>query len=83
MSLHLEFEPHSWYMGFAIKDNRKSEWAQEDKEDKWEAYTANGNTGYIDTQGGATLAELRQQIRNYRNRINERNTFNRRMIGEI
>ena len=23
MSLHLDFEPHSWYMGFAIKDDHE------------------------------------------------------------
>lgn len=67
MSLHLEFEPHSWYKGFAIVDNRTSEWAKQGKEDNWEAYTENGMTGHLDTVGGATLKELKELITRYDN----------------
>ncbi len=78
MSLHLEFEPHSWYKEFAIKapTNGWPTW-------EWTAYTANGNTGYIDTISAHTLRELKQKITAYHARIAERNAYNRRMIGEI
>lgn len=91
MSLHLEFEPHSWYKEFAIKNN----WTQGHDQShlerplksgegfKWSAYTANGNTGYIDELHADTLRELKQKITAYHARIAERNAYNRRMIGEI
>lgn len=67
MSLYIEFELHSWYKGFAIKRN-DSYWANIGKEDKWEAYTDNGNTYSIDTVGGSTLKELKKQITEYRSK---------------
>jgi hypothetical protein len=38
MSLHLEFEPHSWYMGFAIK--KDSQMQPGGIVNHWQAYTA-------------------------------------------
>lgn len=59
MSLHLEFEPHSWYMGFAIKKDNNSN-------SSWNAYTADGMSGYIiEKTGFATLEGLKQEIREY------------------
>lgn len=81
MSMYLEFEPHSWYMGFAIEDNRKNHWAKIGKEDKWNAYTDNGNTYMVDTCGGATLAELKQQIRQYH--IRHKNGYGERLTKRL
>jgi hypothetical protein len=60
MSMHLEFEPHAWYMGFAIKKptNGWPTWL-------WTAYTDNGNTYRIDEVEAKTLEELREKIRDY------------------
>lgn len=70
MSLHLEFEPHSWYMGWATKDNRESghdnsnlERPLEGHAWKWSAYTDNGMTGYIEETHADTLKQLKQQIK--------------------
>lgn len=73
MSLHLEFEPHSWYMDFAIRDNRSSGHDQSHLERpleategyRWSAYTANGMTGYIVERHADTLRELRELIKQY------------------
>jgi hypothetical protein len=84
MSLHLEFEPHSWYQGFAIKhDTGEVIGADEPLANEntqycadgckytndgyvWEAYTANGMTGYIDSFHADTLRELKAKIKQYR-----------------
>jgi len=64
MSLHIEFEPHSWYMGFAIKhnpeikDNDITGWP-------WEAYTADGNTYQVVELTANTLEQIRHKIRSY------------------
>lgn len=62
MSLHLNFEPHSWYMGWAIKPRKrlclnKKVWYA------WEAVGVNGMTGYIQDAHAGTLKELKQQIK--------------------
>ena len=59
MSLHLEFDPHSWYMGWAIK---KSLYIFEG-EPQWSAYTANGMTGFVEELHANTLKELKQKIK--------------------
>lgn len=59
MSMHLEFEPHAWYMGFAIKDDRAEGGT------RWHAYIDNGNTYRIDIVKAETLAELRRGIQRY------------------
>jgi len=74
MSLHLEFEPHSWYMGFAIK---KEAVPLERDPGKiaayfWHGYTDNGNTYQVDTITELTLAKLKQSIKAYRQAERER-----------
>lgn len=64
MSLHIEFEPHSWYMGFAIK--RNTSWPIEDTDAfTYTAYTDDGNTYSIVTLNAYTLERLRRAIRDY------------------
>jgi hypothetical protein len=67
MSLHLEFEPHSWHMGFAITNNPT--WRPEENMSghyyKWYACTANGNTYQIDDLYANTLKDLKKQIKEY------------------
>lgn len=60
MSMHLEFDPHAWYMGFAIKDNRTEEDAP-----RWAAYIDDGNTYRIIEREANTLERLRDKIRKY------------------
>jgi hypothetical protein len=65
MSLHIDFEPHSWYMGFAIQKD-----PAEDSNDKpitiWRGYTDNGNTYRVNELLAPTLKELKQEIKHYR-----------------
>jgi hypothetical protein len=56
MSLYLEFEPHSWYMGFAIKAKEGG---------LWSAYTDDGNTYTIVEREASTLKELKALIKDY------------------
>lgn len=64
MSMHLEFEPHSWHMGFAIKhnpeitDNDITGWP-------WEAFTDDGNTYRIIELNATTLEGIKRKIRVY------------------
>ena len=74
MSLHLEFEPHSWYRGFAIQHNRTqghdNSYLERNMSNgegyAWSAYAANGMTGYIDERHANTLKGLKILITNYR-----------------
>lgn len=76
MSLYLNFEPHSHYMGFAIRDNRTEGHDQQglersldnDEGHRWSGYTDNGNTYRVDELHADTLRELRGQIKQYRAR---------------
>ena len=61
MSLHLNFEPHSHYMGWAIKKTVGHYNTRTGRD--WVAYTANGMTGYIEETHADTLAALKQQIK--------------------
>lgn len=74
MSLHLEFEPHSWYMGWAIKreqldtgeaigERGHSLAGTRKRSSLWSAYTANGMTGYVEETHADTLKQLKQQIK--------------------
>lgn len=72
MSLHLEFEPHSWYMGFAIKFTKMGR-----DYHQWTAYTDNGNTYRVDEVEAYTLEELREQIRAYH--LKQRNGYGERI----
>lgn len=71
MSLHLEFEPHSYYRDFAIKQNTPWGMLTNNASDKivskWSAYTANGMTGHIVELEADTLRELKEQITTYTN----------------
>jgi len=58
MSLTLDFEPHSWYKGFAIQHMPLNEY-------NWYAYTDNGMTGFIDEEHANTLKELKELITRY------------------
>jgi len=64
MSLHIDFEPHSWSYGFAIKDDRAT---HNDPENYhlWNAYTDDGNTYQVVELGADTLDRLKQKIRMY------------------
>lgn len=76
MSLHLEFEPHSWYMGFAIQDylgqdhpRLKNPNTGEAISMRWRAYTDNGNTYRVDELEADTLKNLKRQIKEYRGKL--------------
>lgn len=74
MSLHLDFEPHSWYMGFALKfDPMGRDYHQ------WNAYTDNGNTYLVDELEAYTLAELKKNIRAYH--LRRRNGYGERIAA--
>lgn len=69
MSLHIDFEPHSWYRGFAIKHNNQNlapGMVHTINPFLWSAYTANGITGYVDTLEAQTLRDLKTLITDYR-----------------
>lgn len=84
MSLHLDFEPHSWYKGFAIRKWDGDGYLPHFNANsyKWEAYTDNGNTYRIGELSADTLKELKQKITAYHKAIAERDAYNRKMIGE-
>lgn len=73
MSLHINFEAHSWYMGFAIEDCRGEYSGGKDWDGKplmnarWYGVTANGMTGYLVELEAETLADLKRKIKGYRN----------------
>jgi len=78
MSLHLNFEPHSWYMGFAIRDCRNE--AIEDGQEVagvWNGITDDGNTYRIIDLEATTLDQLREQIRAYH--LKQRNGYGERI----
>lgn len=62
MSLSLNFEPHSWYMGFAI---RMDELSSPESSWKWLGVIDNGNTYQIDELTADTFEDLKAQIREY------------------
>jgi len=67
MSLYINFEPHSYYRGFAIRDCRR-ELIEDTGElaGVWNAITDNGNTYRTVDLEADTLKELKQLIREYR-----------------
>lgn len=82
MSLHLEFEPHSWYMGFAIKKDQEPYSVNETPRTIWRGYIDNGNTYQVDEEAAYTLKLLKQRIKNYHVRIAARDKWNRERLGE-
>lgn len=91
MSLHLNFEPHSWHKGWAIKHNRTQGHDNSYLERKmsndegyaWSAYTANGMTGYIEELHADTLKELKESINTRIDTLAERDRYNRQRLGEV
>lgn len=86
MSLHLEFEPHTYYKGFAIYDNRdfhiQAEVGGAPSPFKWHAFTDNGMTYRIDELASHSLKDLKTLINDYHIRQAERDAYNRQLIGE-
>lgn len=70
MSLYINFEEHSWYKGFAIKDYGRltKENSGNARSYRWEAYTDDGNTYRIVELEADTLKELKQLITEYRSK---------------
>lgn len=68
MSMYLNFEPHAWYMGAAIRDNRTSRHDQSNVERpidsadgyRYTAYIENGNTYRIDERHADTQRRREQ-----------------------
>ena len=75
MSMYLEFTPHSWYMGFAIRDERDTTAG-----DCWSAYIDDGNTYSIVALTATTLTALKAEIRNYH--INAHNGYGERIAAK-
>lgn len=61
--MYLEFEPHSWYKGFAIKFTKMGQ-----DYHQWSAYTDDGNTYRVVELETYTLKELKQLINEYRSK---------------
>lgn len=75
MSMYVEFEPHSWYMGAAIKQNKSVLYERLNgnwNASKWSGYLENGWNYTIIEFEADSLKEIRQQIKRYRIQENER-----------
>jgi len=66
MSMYLNFEPHSWYRGFAIEKTGISH--NDITNYPYNAYTDDGNTYTIVELHATTLKQLKQSITNYRSK---------------
>lgn len=80
MSLSLEFEPHSYYMGFAIE---KTNVPSNDTVDwPWNAYSDNGNTYMISVLHAVTKEELYTKIRSHH--LHHHNNYGERIaLGRL
>lgn len=78
MSLQLEFEPHSWYKGWAIKKKDDPTGA----EGKWDAVTYDSIRGRWLYRQADTLKGLKLVITEQIEAQSERDKYNRRMLGE-
>lgn len=73
MTLYLKFEPHSYYMGFAVMDTATAYKRLPDGSRqsmaldawRWHAYTDNGNTYQVGEVRAYTLADVKREIRLY------------------
>ena len=63
MSLHLNFEPHSWYMGFAIQKDYEAN--SDTPRTLWRAYTDDGNTYRVIEFCRYQLQLVKEDIRNW------------------
>jgi hypothetical protein len=81
MSLHLEFEPHFHYMGFAVYDNRnytlQGDVGGLPSQYRWHAFIDNGNTYRVDEVKAYDRSELRRVIREYH--LKQRNGYGERI----
>jgi len=76
MSLYIDFEPHSWYMGFAIQKRILEKEVIDDTPINyylWQAYTDDGNTYSIINKHARSLKELKKLIREYH--LNAKNGY--------
>lgn len=73
MSMKLDFEPHSWYMGAAIEHVKRDH--------EWYAYYEDGMVTYsVITFRDTTLAGVKQQVKRFVALRNERDAANRAML---
>lgn len=72
MSLHLEFEPHAWYMEFAIRK-------PETPGGRWEGYTADGMRNTVIYKDGHTLDQVKAAIRTWH--LDQRNGYGERIAA--
>lgn len=80
MSLYIDFEPHSWYMGFAIQKRILEKEVIDDTPINyylWQAYIDNGNTCSIINKHARSLKELKKLIREYH--LNAKNGYGERI----
>ena len=70
MSLQLEFEPHSWYMSYALRITPTTR-------TKWQGIRYDGTRGTWCTLEADTLRELKQKIR--RHHLERRNGYGERI----
>jgi hypothetical protein len=80
MGMYLDFEPHSYYMGFAIQCNLSDIRGHESGYplmSRWQAYAENGNFYVIDKLEADTLHELKKLIRDYH--LNAMNGYGERI----
>lgn len=63
MSMHLEFEPHAWYMGFAIQKTGTHK--NDITNYPFIGYIENGMHYQIDKRHASSLKTLKEQIREY------------------
>jgi hypothetical protein len=67
MSMHLNFEPRYWYMGFAIRNNHDllDGYSEDANMGKWSGYIDDGNSYTIHSRHANTLESLKREIRIY------------------
>lgn len=70
MSMYLNFEPHSWYKGWAIKKSPQMMYGG--ILNHWQAFTDDGNTYRIIELEAVTLADLKRQINEKIDKLNKR-----------
>lgn len=72
MSMYLELEPHSWYMGAAIQKDNIGENCNGTLLNIWRGYLENGMNYTIVEFSAKTLKELKQQIKEWHIKENKR-----------
>jgi hypothetical protein len=87
MSMYLDFEPHSWYMGFAVMDTATAWKPRDDGKPgmqsmqldayRWHAFIDDGNHNRIDELKASTLGGLYAQVIAYH--LNHQNGYGERI----